>query len=109
MSAYVGCPDIRLTVTPDLKCPDGRGIIQGRRDFINNFVFLNFSKGIYLTVLGCLLYVSMSGNQSFRLGGSALAQCFMQLGKDAPFMDDSDVFVKAFNTTQNLIQGKVEK
>ena len=51
----------------------------------------------------------MSGNQSFRLGGSALAQCFMQLGKDAPFMDDSDVFVKAFNTTQNLIQGKTEK
>ena len=59
-------------------------------------------------VLGCLLYVSMSGNKSFRLGGSALAQCFMQLGKDAPLMDDSDIFVKAFNTTQNLIQGKTE-
>ena len=60
-------------------------------------------------VLGCLLYVSMTGNKSFRLGGSALAQCFKQLGKDAPLMDDSDIFVKTFNTTQNLIQGKTEK
>lgn len=26
ISAYVGCPDITLTVTPDLKCPDGKGM-----------------------------------------------------------------------------------
>lgn len=25
ISAYVGCPDVALTVTPDLKCPGGKG------------------------------------------------------------------------------------
>lgn len=27
VSTYVGCPDIRLNVTPDLKCSQGRGKI----------------------------------------------------------------------------------
>lgn len=32
VSAYVGCPDIRMTVTPDFKCADGEGkfIIESR-------------------------------------------------------------------------------
>ena len=48
----------------------------------------------------------MGGNKSFRLGGSALAQCFGKLGKVAPLMDDPDLFISAFNTTQDLIQSK---
>ncbi len=28
VSVYVGCPDIKLTVTPDLKCPDGKGLLS---------------------------------------------------------------------------------
>ena len=27
VSAYAPCPDIRLTVTPDLKCPQEEGLI----------------------------------------------------------------------------------
>lgn len=40
-----------------------------------------------------------------RLGGSALAQCFGQLGSDVPDVDDAQLFVRAFNVTQMLIKG----
>ncbi len=26
VSVYASCPDVRLLVTPDLKCPDGKGL-----------------------------------------------------------------------------------
>lgn len=40
-----------------------------------------------------------------RLGGSALAQCYKQLGDQSPDLDQPDVFRKAFNVTQKLIGG----
>lgn len=40
-----------------------------------------------------------------RLGGSALAQCYGQLGNDVPDIEDTQVFVRAFNVTQQLIKG----
>ncbi|XP_033111209.1 phosphoribosylformylglycinamidine synthase-like [Anneissia japonica] len=80
VSVYVACPDIRATVTPDLKCPDGKG---------------------------ALLWVSF-GQKHSRLGGSALAQCYNQLGDTSPDLDDAETFVRGFNTMQNLIsEGKV--
>eukprot|EP00899_Mesostigma_viride_P024447 jgi/Mesvir1/5187/Mv15320-RA.1 len=77
ISAYVGCPDITATVTPDLKLgDDGRlllvDIAQGRR----------------------------------RLGGSALGQAYSQLGDTVPDMDDLAVMRSAFETTQGLIAAK---
>ncbi|XP_056013260.1 phosphoribosylformylglycinamidine synthase-like isoform X2 [Ostrea edulis] len=75
ISAYAACPDIMMTVTPDLKCPDNKG---------------------------CLLLVDLAdGNH--RLGGSALAQCYKQLGDLCPDLDQPEVFRKAFNVTQKLI------
>jgi phosphoribosylformylglycinamidine (FGAM) synthase-like enzyme len=53
MTLYVQCPDIRLTVTPDLK--------------------LNTAKS-----LGKLLYVDLGAGRA-RLGGTALAQVFNQV------------------------------
>jgi phosphoribosylformylglycinamidine synthase len=53
MTLYVQCPDITLTVTPDLK--------------------LNTAKS-----LGKLLYVDL-GSGKARLGGTALAQVFNQV------------------------------
>lgn len=50
ISAYVGCPDITLTVTPDLK----------------------------LAGSGRLLWVDLSGGRK-RLGGSALAHAYNQV------------------------------
>ncbi|XP_043820511.1 phosphoribosylformylglycinamidine synthase isoform X1 [Dromiciops gliroides] len=76
ISAYAVCPDIMATVTPDLKNPGG----QGR-----------------------LLYVPLSPGQH-RLGGTALAQCFSQLGTEPPDLDVPENLVGAFNVTQGLLK-----
>ncbi|PNW79730.1 hypothetical protein CHLRE_08g364800v5 [Chlamydomonas reinhardtii] len=55
VSAYVGCPDITQVVTPDLKLGDG----------------------------GVLVHVDLGAGRR-RLGGSALAQAYNQLGNDCP-------------------------
>ncbi|GIY08435.1 phosphoribosylformylglycinamidine synthase [Caerostris extrusa] len=75
ISAYAPCPDITLTVTPDLKCPDDKGI---------------------------LLHVNLSGGKA-RLGGTALAQCFNQLGAEPPDLDNPISLKESFNITQKLI------
>lgn len=43
----------------------------------------------------------------YRLGGSALAQCYSQLGDQAPDLDSPHLLAKAFDITQGLIQGTV--
>uniref|UniRef100_A0A2R5L6G5 Phosphoribosylformylglycinamidine synthase n=1 Tax=Ornithodoros turicata TaxID=34597 RepID=A0A2R5L6G5_9ACAR len=78
VSTYAPCPDITLTVTPDLKCPSA-----GRK--------------------GVLLYVTVTPGQH-RLGGTALSQCFKQLGDDVPDLDDPEKLRTAFAVTQDLIQ-----
>ena len=55
---------------------------------------------------GMLVYVPFAP-EMYRLGGSALAQCYGQIGDNAPDMDDVQLFSKAFNTTQKLIAGKL--
>ena len=62
ISLYAPCPDIRETLTPDLKKPDN-----------------------------VLLYVKMTGNDEWRLGGSALAQVFKQIGNNIPDVHDVEV------------------
>ncbi|KTG05489.1 hypothetical protein cypCar_00020975 [Cyprinus carpio] len=76
ISVYAVCPDITATVTPDLDNPDGKGV---------------------------LLYVPGSSGK-YRLGGSALAQCYGQLGDCSPDLDQLDKLSACFNTTQILIQ-----
>uniref|UniRef100_X1ZKR9 Phosphoribosylformylglycinamidine synthase n=1 Tax=Capitella teleta TaxID=283909 RepID=X1ZKR9_CAPTE len=78
VSVYAGCPDIRKTVTPDLKEEEG----------------------------ACLVYVAFSGSKTARLGGSALAQCFSQIGDETPDLDEPVTFAAAFEVTQRLIEGK---
>ncbi|XP_043209386.1 phosphoribosylformylglycinamidine synthase-like [Amphibalanus amphitrite] len=73
VSAYVGCPDVRRVVTPDLKVGRGR-----------------------------LLYVGLGGAGG-RLGGSALAQCYGQLGDAVPDLHQPELLVAAFGVTQDLI------
>ena len=74
VSAYVTCPDITKTVTPDLKLPG----------------------------TGCLLYVDL-GNASYRLGGSALAQVYGQIGHDSPDVDPA-MLGRAFDVVQQLVE-----
>lgn len=63
VSVYAPCPDVTATVTPDLKFPDEKS---------------------------GLLFVRL-GKESYRLGGSALAQVYSQIGDQAPDLDDTRV------------------
>ncbi|ONK73011.1 uncharacterized protein A4U43_C04F26100 [Asparagus officinalis] len=74
ISTYVTCPDITLTVTPDLKLG-------------NNGVLLHIDPG--------------KGKR--RLGCSALAQAFGQVGDECPDLDDVPYLKKVFETTQELL------
>ncbi|MED6236528.1 hypothetical protein ATANTOWER_010571, partial [Ataeniobius toweri] len=76
VSAYAVCPDITATVTPDLEDPDEKGV---------------------------LLWVPVSPG-CHRLGGSALAQCYSQLGDSSPDLDQPEFLSTCFNTTQKLIE-----
>eukprot|EP00455_Lapot_gusevi_P028043 TRINITY_DN297_c0_g1_i4.p1 TRINITY_DN297_c0_g1~~TRINITY_DN297_c0_g1_i4.p1 ORF type:complete len:553 (-),score=235.45 TRINITY_DN297_c0_g1_i4:214-1872(-) len=77
ISSYAPCPDITLTVTPDLKLGGG----------------------------STLVWIPLS--QNARLGGSALAQCYEQIGDQCPDVDDVDLLIRAFNTVQGLIERRL--
>ncbi|KAJ9594363.1 hypothetical protein L9F63_014205, partial [Diploptera punctata] len=78
ISSYAPCPNIKQLVTPDLKGP-ARGQI------------------------GVLLLVDLSGGKN-RLGGTAIAQCFNQLGDCVPDLDEPELLKQAFIATQKLIR-----
>ncbi|MBE0425424.1 MAG: phosphoribosylformylglycinamidine synthase [Nitrospirae bacterium] len=74
ISAYVTCPDIAKVITPDLKRPG-----ESR-----------------------LLYIDL-GKGKYRMGGTALAHVYGQLGNEAPDLDDQDLFKHVFNAIQEII------
>ncbi len=78
ISAYVTCPDITKTVTPDLKAP-GKSKI---------------------------LFIDLGHGQD-RLGGSALAQVFGQVGDKSPDLDDPQLLTRTFNAVQNLVEDEL--
>lgn len=73
VSAYVGCPDITQVVTPDLKLGDG----------------------------GALIHVDLGAGRR-RLGASALAQAYNQLGDSCPDVTSADL-KGMWEVTQGLI------
>ncbi|MBU1256032.1 phosphoribosylformylglycinamidine synthase [Patescibacteria group bacterium] len=74
VSAYVTMPDIRKVITPDIKMPG-----KSR-----------------------LLYINLANGRK-RLGGSALAQCFGQIGNESPDIENPEILKTAFLTIQKLI------
>ncbi|KAM0869821.1 hypothetical protein ACQ4PT_040409 [Festuca glaucescens] len=74
ISAYVTCPDITLTVTPDLK----------------------------LGKDGVLLHIDLAKGKR-RLGCSALTQAFDQIGNDCPDIEDVPYLKKVFESVQELL------
>jgi len=74
ISAYATCPDITRVITPDIKR-------AGK------------SK---------LLYIDL-GDGKNRMGATALAHVFNQLGDEAPDVDDPELLKRAFNAIQLLI------
>ena len=77
VSVYAGCADISLRVTPDIKH-------AGRSS---------------------LVFVDLSGGHA-RLGGSALAQTFKQLGDVTPDCD-TVLLKRVFRATQRLLRERV--
>lgn len=75
ISAYATCPDILKVITPDIKRP-------------------GMSK---------LLLIDPSRGKN-RLGGSALAQCYKQIGDNCPDVDNPELLKKAFNAVQEMIE-----
>ncbi|KAL9255558.1 putative phosphoribosylformylglycinamidine synthase, chloroplastic/mitochondrial [Drosera capensis] len=78
ISAYVTSPDITKIVTPDLKLGDD----------------------------GVLLHIDLAKGKR-RLGGSALAQVFGQVGDECPDLDDVPYLKTVFNAVQGLIDDEL--
>jgi phosphoribosylformylglycinamidine synthase len=79
ISAYAPCPDVTKVVTPDIKRPG-----KSR-----------------------LLFIDLGDGRN-RLGGSALAQVYGQVGDRSPDVDDPKLLKRAFRAVQGLIaQGKI--
>ena len=74
VSAYATCPDITNVITPDIKKPG-----ESR-----------------------LLYIDLGSGKN-RLGGSALAQVYNQIGNECPDVDDPELLKRSFNAVQALI------
>ncbi len=76
ISGYATMPDITKKVTPDIKKPGD-----------SKLAFIDLAEG------------------RNRLGGSALAQIFGQIGDEAPDVENPSLLIKAFNTIQRMIEG----
>ncbi|MBI4684619.1 MAG: phosphoribosylformylglycinamidine synthase [Nitrospirae bacterium] len=74
ISAYATCPDITKVITPDIKMPGKSRLI---------FIDLGDSKN--------------------RLGGTALAHVYNQIGDESSDIDNPKLLKRAFNTIQKLI------
>ena len=77
LSAYAPTTNIKLKVTPDFK---------------------EYNSDI--------LFIDLSYNKS-RLGASALAQIYNQIGNSAPDFENIDNFINIFNIVQKLVQTKL--
>ncbi|EDQ89870.1 uncharacterized protein MONBRDRAFT_18981 [Monosiga brevicollis MX1] len=75
ISLYAPCTDVRGTLTPDLKP----------------------------VVASHLVFVDLAPSHA-RMGGSALAQVYQQLGNEVPDVDDVQALGKLFATTQQLLK-----
>jgi phosphoribosylformylglycinamidine synthase len=78
ISAYATMPDITKVVTPDIKKPGH-----------SQLIFIEISK------------------QKARLGGSALAQVYGQIGNESPDVDDPEMLQCAFHAIQKLMSERI--
>ena len=77
IAMYACMPDIRKKVTPDLK---------------------SYGDVLYL--------LDLSGGKN-RLGGSALAQCYGQIGNEVPDIEDGNLLLRTFQAVQELVSQEI--
>jgi len=78
LTCYAACPDITLTVTPDLKAPGH----------------------------GTLILIDLGAGKN-RLGGSALSTVYNQIGDECADLEDPLVLKRCFETVQALLDKRV--
>jgi len=78
ISAYVTVPDINKVITPDIKA-------SGKSD----------------------LWIIDLGNKNYRLGGTALAQTFKQVGDKSPDIEDIETLKNSFYAIQEMIDNNL--
>jgi phosphoribosylformylglycinamidine synthase len=86
ITMYACCDDITKTITPDLKILSSKDT----KKEISSFLF----------------YVDL-GKGKNRLGGSALAQVYEQIGTISPDIEDICLFINTFKATQESIKKKL--
>ncbi len=74
ISAYAPCPDVTKVITPNIKSASN----------------------------SLLMFIDLADGKN-RLGGSAFAQCFKQVGDQSPDIDNPELLKNAFNALQLLI------
>ena len=79
LTAYCTCPDLTLTVTPDLKKPGS----------------------------STLILIDLDVNGKCRLGGSSLAHVYGQLGDECPDSEDMSLLVRTFESVQSLMEERL--
>jgi phosphoribosylformylglycinamidine synthase len=77
IAPYASMPDVSAKVTPEFKA-------EGNQ----------------------LLFIDLGGGKA-RLGGSALAQAYQQVGNDCPDVEDIDLLKRAFEGVQGLIEQRL--
>ncbi|XOU94998.1 MAG: phosphoribosylformylglycinamidine synthase [Candidatus Kerfeldbacteria bacterium] len=77
ITGYATVDDITCKVTPDFKKPGSE-----------------------------IIFIDLSGGKD-RLGGSALAQVFQQIGDESPDIDDVELLKLSFNVIQELVEKKL--
>jgi phosphoribosylformylglycinamidine synthase len=89
-SSFSPVKDVRKTVTADIKNIDA---VQAESP----------DKGL-ARVRGSKLILLDLGQKKNRLGGSALAQVYNQVGNEHPDLEDTALFIKFFNVVQELVE-----
>ncbi|SFB79995.1 phosphoribosylformylglycinamidine synthase [Parapedobacter composti] len=107
----INIPTGKDSLSMKQKYPDGEVIAPGTV-IISAGALCDDITGVVEPLLqkdgGAIYYINLS-NDSYKLGGSSLAQVINGLGSEAPDVTDATAFRKAFDTLQTLIKaGKIQ-
>ncbi len=103
----INIPTGKDSLSMTQKYSDGTSVLSPGTVIVSAMAEVSDVRKIVEPVLVCdeetsLLYIDMSSDEMC-LGGSALSQVLSALGTDAPTIDDTEYFIKAFNTLQRLV------
>jgi phosphoribosylformylglycinamidine synthase len=107
----INVPTGKDSMSMTQKYPDGKVVLAPGTVIVSAVAEVTDVRSVIPQVINTdtdtyLLYIDFS-NSSFSLGGSSFAQILNRIGQDAPDCAGASVFVKTFNTIQDLIGQKL--